>query len=103
MIISCSFTEMTSRFFNRNVKGSQEVVDFVADRLREQRKNNELNLAGICEEVNLSLILWDTVDLFKFSCVKVTHVRNVILRSKDFANTKLHEPSWLGGLGIGLV
>lgn len=40
-------------FSLRNVKGSQEVVDFVADRLREQKKNNELNLTKICEEVNL--------------------------------------------------
>ena len=37
----------------RNVKGSQEVVDFVADRLREQRKNSQLNLTKICEEVNM--------------------------------------------------
>lgn len=38
---------------SRNVKGSQEVVDFVSDRLREQRKNGKPNLTQICEEVNL--------------------------------------------------
>ena len=35
------------------MKGSQEVVDFVADRLRDQRKNSQLNLTKICEEVNI--------------------------------------------------
>ena len=33
------------------MKGSQEVVDFVSDRLREQRQKNHINLAQICEEV----------------------------------------------------
>ena len=37
----------------RNVKGSQEVVDFVADRLREQRENDMFNLENICEEVTM--------------------------------------------------
>ena len=50
-------------FLNRNVKGSQEVVDFVADRLREQRKNNELNLAKICEEVNMSINLGEIISI----------------------------------------
>lgn len=43
-----------------NVKGSQEVVDFVADRLREQRKNEDLNLAGICEELLDACLAPDT-------------------------------------------
>ena len=45
------------------MKGSQEVVDFVADRLREQRKNNELNLAKICEEVNMSINLGEIISI----------------------------------------
>ena len=28
-------------------------MDFVADRLREQRKSSQLNLTKICEEVNM--------------------------------------------------
>ena len=33
------------------------MVDFVSDRLREQRKNGESNLAQICEEVNIRVYL----------------------------------------------
>ena len=39
------------------MKGSQEVVDFVSDRLREQRQKNQINLAQICEEVNVSVLV----------------------------------------------
>ena len=60
----------------RNVKGSQEVVDFVGDRLREQRKNSQLNLTKICEEVNMHCqfslvadILWAR-HMGKEDCVK---------------------------------
>lgn len=47
-------------FSSRNVKGSQEVVDFVSDRLREQRKNGESNLTQICEELLDSCLASDT-------------------------------------------
>ncbi|KAJ7373844.1 Protein phosphatase 1G [Desmophyllum pertusum] len=43
-----------------NVKGSQEVVDFVADRLREQRENDMFNLENICEELLDSCLAPDT-------------------------------------------
>lgn len=43
-----------------NVKGSQEVVDFVSDRLREQRKNGKPNLTQICEELLDSCLASDT-------------------------------------------
>ena len=39
------------------MKGSQEVVDFVSDRLREQRQKNHINLAQICEEVKVSVLV----------------------------------------------
>ncbi|CAH3173251.1 unnamed protein product [Porites lobata] len=43
-----------------NVKGSQEVVDFVSDRLREQRQKNQINLAQICEELLDACLAPDT-------------------------------------------
>ena len=38
------------------MKGSQEVVDFVAARLREQTKDNGVDLERICEEVKMFFI-----------------------------------------------
>ena len=39
------------------MKGSQEVVDFVAARLREQTKDNGVDLERICEEVKM-FVIW---------------------------------------------
>ena len=70
------------------MKGSQEVVDFVSDRLREQRQKNQINLAQICEEVNVSVLVkrpvrpFATVDGIKFLLtiirLKVSIVINVL-------------------------
>lgn len=43
-----------------NVKGSQEVVDFVATRLREQTKDNGVDLERICEELLDACLAPDT-------------------------------------------
>lgn len=80
LALRCNRFLCLSFLSSRNVKGSQEVVDFVADRLREQKKNNQLNLTKICEEVSMHLPVRSYINLRLY-----TKLRSCLIKNKKLS------------------